>query len=216
MNNFKILLCSFLCLGLTLVFSSTDTVAQEDKSSLLKTPKFYVGLGAGLTSIDTGLSATTGTAKLDEDDIGFKGFIGFQPHKNIAIEAFYIDFGEASLTGNNGDTFVANGTTYTFIANNVKVGIAASTVGASLVGFIPLHEMVSPIVKIGFHAWESDLSATSSAGGVTLADDGQDIFFGLGGQINFNQNIALRAMVERFKFDDEYVDYFSSSFVVKF
>ena len=48
---------------------------------------FYVGAGAGKTTVDTGV--TVGTASLDEDDSGFKVFAGIPLNQYLAIEYFY-------------------------------------------------------------------------------------------------------------------------------
>ena len=209
MNNFTKLLCGFLYLGLTLVIASTDTIAQE-------THKFYLGGGIGLTSMDTGVSGTTGTAVLDEDDTGFKALLGYQLHKNLAIEGFYANLGEASLTGNNGDTFVLGGTTYQFNANG-SFTIEGSTMGAGVVGIVPVNEMLSPIVKFGLHSWEADATVVSSTlGTATASDSGTDLFYGIGAQFNINEKIASRAVFERFKFDDVNVDLISVSLIFMF
>ena len=216
MRNFKKLLGSFFCVGLTLIFVTTNSLAQDNKSGLPDTSKIYFGFGVGQASVDTGITSTTGTAKLDEDDIGFKGFVGFQGHENVAIEGFYANLGEASLSGNNGDTFVAGGTTYQFTASG-SITSKATTMGLGLVGMLPVNEKFSPIIKFGFHSWETDYTVTSSnAASATLSDEGNDLFYGVGAQFNLNEKMAMRAMFERFKFDDEDVDFISAGLVVKF
>ena len=216
MNKITKLFYSFLYLGLTVVGFSTNSFAQEDKNGFLDKPKVYLGAGVGSAAIDTGVTATTGTARLDENSVAFKGLLGIQLHKHIAIEGFYANFGKASLTGNNGDTFVLDGTTYTFTANSVEVTAKATTIGLGLVGIIPVNDTVAPIIKLGFHSWETDYSVTSSAGNGALSDSGTDLFFGLGAQFNLNEKIAMRAMFERFNFDDEDVDFISAGLILTF
>jgi OOP family OmpA-OmpF porin len=216
LNKFTKLLYGFLYLGLTLVVASTDTVAQENKDGLQETHKFYLGGGIGYSSIDTGVSGTTGTAVLDEDDTGFKALLGYQLHENLAVEGFYANLGEASLTGNNGDNFVFGGTAYQFTASG-SLTIKASTIGVGVVGMVPVNEMLSPIVKLGLHSWEADATVVSSTvGSATASDSGTDLFYGIGAQFNFNEKIASRAMFERFNLDDVSVDLFSVSLIFKF
>ena len=60
---------------------------------------FYAGVGSVVG------------ASLDEDGTGYACVIGNEIDKNLSIEGFYIDFGEASLKGDSGDTFVFDGST---------------------------------------------------------------------------------------------------------
>ena len=70
---------------------------------------FYLSALYGSTSLDTGVDTVVGTT-LEEDDTGYAFAIGNEIDDNVSIEGFYIDFGEASLRGDNGDTFVLDGT----------------------------------------------------------------------------------------------------------
>jgi len=92
---------------------------------------WYSGISLGTSTVDTGVSNTTGTARLDEDGSGFKLYIGKKIDKTISVEGFYADFGEASLTGNSGDNFDLNGTTYVFTTNNARIATEATGIGAN-------------------------------------------------------------------------------------
>jgi len=179
-------------------------------------PKIYVGVGAGLASVDTGVTAVTGTATLDESDVGLKGLIGANVNEWFAVEGFYANFGTASLTGNNGDTFVADGTTFTFTANNVTLDLEGSTFGFGGVVMLPIHETIVPFGRIGMHYWDMSATITSSAGNASLTDDGLDPFLGGGIQLNISENIALRAEYELFKFDDENVELVTGGLIFRF
>ena len=152
-------------------------------------PKVYVGLGAGLASMDTGIDSVTGTATLDESDVGYKGLIGANLNEWFAVEGFYANFGTASLTGNNGDTFLSEGRLFTFTANNVNIELEGSTFGFGGVVMLPIHETIVPFGRIGMHYWDMSVTATSSAGNASLTDDGVDPFLGSGIQFNITKNI---------------------------
>lgn len=216
MIDYKKFKIAFVAIVFGIGMFSQAAFSQEGKNGFLEKPKFYLGGGGGLSTLDTGVSSLTGTAKLDEDDIGYKGLIGVQFHKYFAAEGFYADFGKAELTGNNGDTFAFRGTTYQFTANNVTISLAGKSFGFAGVGILPVHEMVAPFVKVGVHFWDAEGSVASSAGNASLTDDGTDIYFGGGVQFNIHENVAFRAEYERFKFDDEDVDYISGSLIFKF
>ena len=200
MNRFSLILTVFF------VFSLHNSVSAE----------VYVGGGAGLSKIDTGVSATTGTASLDEEDIGYKGIVGYKFIKYLALEAQYVDFGEASLTGNNGDTFQLDGSVFQFTANNVNLKLSGKSIGASIVGIIPINETFAVFGKLGFHRWDVDASATSDAGNASISADGTDPTVGLGISVNFNDTIGIRGELERFRMDDEDVDLLSASLIFSF
>lgn len=171
---------------------------------------FYGGLSVGQASIDTGVSGTTGTASLDEDDVGFKVFGGVNINEYLGVEAFYVDLGEASLTGNNGDTFVFRGTTYTFTANNVDIELEGSSFGVVPMLGYDVTEQFRPFVKAGVHFWETEATVSSSAGGANLSDDGSDLVLGVGFTFDVTEHVGVRAEYERLSFDDEDVDYLSA------
>lgn len=167
---------------------------------------WYVGLGYGLTSYDTGISNTTGTANLDEDDSGFKLFGGYNFNKNVAIELAYTDLGEASLSGNPGDTFVLDGILWTFISSG-SLKIESSLL--SLAGVFTHHfnNAFSLYGRLGLASWEADLTANVSGGPAQSAsEDGTDLFFGVGAGWNFAPTWALKAEYELYSFDDAEVD----------
>ena len=104
--------------ALFLATASMTAMAAEDAS------KGYFGISYGDASTDTGITGLTGTASLDEDKKGAKLFAGFNVNDNFAIEGHYSDFGEASLSGNNGDQFVDDGVTYEFLTTaTIKIKV---------------------------------------------------------------------------------------------
>jgi opacity protein-like surface antigen len=198
-------------LTLTAIISSLASYAKAEESSMLfDKPTFYIGAGSGLSNVDTGITATTGTAKLDEDDIAYKAFVGVNLNKFLSIEGFYVNLGEASLSGNNGDTFVSNGTTFTFTGTAEVVTDATAWGIAPIVGF-DVTENFRPFAKVGLHMWDASASVTTTAGNAALTDSGTDMMFGAGFTYKFDKNIAIRTEFERFKFDDENVDLISAS-----
>lgn len=185
--------------------------------------QWYIGLGWGETEVDTGVDV--GTATLDDDDDGYKIFAGYRVNQYIGLEAFYADLGEASLTGNNGDTFTIDGVAYNFIVNNASVTSEATTMGLEAVATLPMATLtdnkylgaLTPFAKLGFHAWDAEYTATASGVSQTTADDdGTDLCWGLGLNIDVHKHVALRGEFERFDFDGDDVDYLSASIIVKF
>jgi hypothetical protein len=93
----------------------------------------YIGINYSKVNFDTGVSNTTGTATLDENDNGYKLYLGYNYTKNFGIEVHYANFGEATLSGNNGDRFDMDGTTYEF-NQTAKATISAKSIGIAAVG----------------------------------------------------------------------------------
>jgi len=176
---------------------------------------WYVGLGIGQSTIDTGVSATTGTASLDEEGTALKVFAGYEINKYIAVEAHYLDAGEASLTGNTGDTFVADGTAYVFTSNNVSINAEAISYGLSGVFTYPLHQYFAPFAKLGFQKWDIDATVSNGSSSASITDDGTGALFGVGVRADITENISVRAEFERYDIDDD-LDIVSASFVYRF
>jgi OmpA-OmpF porin, OOP family len=185
----------------TLFVATASMTAVASESS-----EGYVGISYSKATIDTGISSTTGTASLDESDNSIKIFAGLNIDDNFAVEGHYIDFGEASLSGNNGDTFVENGTTYQFLTT-ASIKVAAESYGVAGLYKFNLDKSVTPFVKLGLHKWEA--TATVNAGSVTGSGtvDGTDPFYGVGVSASVSDNIDVRAEFERFEADSEDFDY---------
>lgn len=184
------------------LFLATGSMAVNAAES----DKGYIGVSYAKAEIDTGISSTTGTAALDEKDNSIKLFAGLNIDDNFAVEAHYIDFGEASLSGNNGDTFVEAGTTYQFLTT-ASIKVEAESYGFSGLYKFNMDNNITPFVKFGFQKWEA--KATVNAGSVTGAGtvDGTDPFYGIGVSAPVSENIDIRAEFERFEADSEDLDY---------
>lgn len=143
---------------------------------------FYVGGSVGQTEAGNWCEGAPGFAltSCDDEDTGFKGFIGYRFNRNFAVEGSYMDAGEFSATVS------AGGTSASVTADATAWGIAA-------VGFLPLSERFELFGKIGFVSGESE--ATVSVGGSTFStgDDGTELHYGLGAIYNLTRNWGVRA-----------------------
>lgn len=186
-------------------------------------PSFYVGAGYGLSEIDTGVSGLTGTAALDEDNSGFKILGGLKFNQFLGIEVGYTDFGEAELSGNNGDRFSIGGTTYQFIADGVKLSAEATSIQIAAVYFIPLDyylgesmKYFEPFLKLGISFWDVEYSMTAANVDQARADDdGSDAIFGIGINFKIHEKFHLRTEWERHN-TEESIDYYSASVLYNF
>lgn len=203
MNRSITLLTFIFC-----IFLSNSVFASETG--------WYLGLGIGQSSVDTGVSSTTGSASLDEEDTAYKVFVGYQINPYLAVEGFYLDAGSAELKGNAGDTFVLDGDTYIFVADDVKISTDAKTYGIAGSAGYPVHQYFYPYVKFGLHRWDFDASVSAGADNVSDGDDGTDLMYGLGIKADLTDNFSFRAEYEIYDFDGEDLDLMSAGIILSF
>lgn len=160
---------------------------------------FYLGLASSEVSSDYELGpAAAGDA---DDDSGFKGIVGFRPLDSFAIEANYVDFGEAHVPLNVLCTQAP--------CPNVA-SIDSQAISVSAVGMFAL-PLVDLFARVGYARWESDLSSVLAS----AERDGSDPTYGAGAQVRLG-SFALRLEYERFQLDDDDVDLTSIGFTYTF
>ena len=176
-------------------------------SSFARDSKWYVGVGFGLSKIDTDFSRFFSTGELDDDDTGFKVFAGYQFTPYVGIELGFVDLGEAE-----------------YIVVNPVSSKEIYTIPVFAVFSLPLDrptgkeflKYFTPFAKAGIHYWESEQSDPFV--NLNLFDedkDGIDFAFGVGLNINFTDHISVRGEWERF-YEDEEADFFSGSVIIRF
>ena len=166
---------------------------------------YYIQLNYGQNKIDTGVTSVTG-ATLDEEDAGLYIAGGTELSDGFDLEVFYYDFGEASLKGDNGDTFTLDGTDYVFISSG-SISVTGSSIGVASKLYTSLNEDIDLYGKIGFHSWETTVKVSSTTSSTDATDDGIDPIYGFGAEFNVAQDIDLVAGYEISKFDDDDVSY---------
>ncbi len=137
-------------------------------------PGFYLGAGVGSASFKDDLEIDS----IDDSDVGFKLFAGYQMAPYLAVEGGYRDFGKAE-TGQGSS----------------RVEIA--TKGWDIYGLaMAPFGLVDLFAKAGVVFWDTD----STAAGITIGDDGSDFAWGVGGHLNFGR-FGLRLEYESFELD---------------
>ena len=180
---------SFISLIIFTLFSLNASKAEE----------VYFGIDFLNNEIDTGV--TNISSSLDEEDSGYSLYGGIPLNENLAIEISYQDFGEASLSGNSGNQFKIGTTTYQF-TTTATLSVAAESIGYALVPKMPISENISLYGKLGFHYWDSKFSVTSTNTTASLDDDGNDVFYGFGAEMNFG-NLKGRIGYSLFDLDGD-------------
>ena len=144
-----------------------------------------------MNRIDTHFESLTGTASLDEKNLGYKLFAGISASEKTDFEFAFNNFGEAVLSCNNGDTFVtANGnlqngkwspgTTLTCLADGVASNIRADSVSLTAKPKIIENNVFEIIPIIGIHNWHvNETTVTTGVSTTTFNYTGTDLVHGI-------------------------------------
>jgi OmpA-OmpF porin, OOP family len=143
-------------------------------------------IDSSLASIGLGSSTS-----VDDTDIGFKVYAGYQFNKNFAIEGGYTDFGKSTSHSviTSGGSGTADGEW------------KAWSIDLSALGILPLNEKFSLFGRGGLSLWNLDFTLTANGpGGTASASEsksGVSPLLGIGATYSFTQQLALRAELER-------------------
>jgi len=168
----------------------------------VKSEEFYIGIDYLNNEIDTGV--TNISSNLDEKDSGYSLYAGLPMNDNLDFEVSYNDFGEASLSGVSGNQFILDGTTYQFNAT-ATLTASATSIGFAAKPKVEISEGVVLYGKLGVHNWDSELNITSTTATANADDDGSDVFYGAGIELNL-ANLKGRVGYSLYDLDGEDVD----------
>lgn len=185
---------------MTSVFSA-GAMAQE--------PGFYVGGSLGYANLDqdeaemqsilTG-NGLTGTVDVDDEDLGWKFFGGYNFNKYFGAEIGYMNLGSVDAAFNVTAPVAATGSADI----DVDGFMAAGTLS------YPINEFVDVSGKVGVYLWNADGTVKVSTVSMSADDDDSDLLFGIGGKYHYTENITFRAEWERaFDVGDSDLDLFS-------
>ena len=167
----------------------------------------YIGIGPGVATavgLDDDLiiaaewlQAITGAdtvATADDSSTGAKFFVGYAFNKFFALEGFYANLGEYTITAVADDGFDSTAVDKWTVRG---FGVAAT-------GALPLNNWLALFGKLGFVSWdleyESTISDTTGLSGIlfTGSESGTSPLFGVGAEFDFSSRWALRAEYERY------------------
>lgn len=136
-------------------------------------PNFYIGAGVGLADFEDDAEAEDlPDVRISDDDTAYKFFGGYRWTENFGIEGGYRNFGEAG---------------------NGPFSVETDGFDVAGVGFLPVGP-VDLFAKGGALFWDTD-----GSGGLP-DDDGTDLMYGVGGQLNLGR-LFLRLESEWFEMD---------------
>jgi OOP family OmpA-OmpF porin len=144
----------------------------------------YIGVSIGKAKVNdfcdefSGLTGVT----CEDSDTSFKIFGGTKINKNFALEGSYNDFGQSILQGPGGS----------FTGEVTGLNLSA-------IGIIPASSSVDFFGKLGMLFWDLKLALNSTTVNDSISEDGNDISFGFGANINVSETFAIRAEFEKFQ-----------------
>lgn len=163
---------------------ATALMAVLSVSALAET---YVGVGVGSTDYD-----------LDHYDnpTGLTLYLGERISENLAIEAFYTDFGAAE------DEIVD------------EVEVSANSFGAGVLMGAQPNEGVHLFVNVGIQAWDAEVKSDF----LHLREErnGSDIYYGFGGAFDIAPGLALGARYTVYDLDEDDVSLATVNLEAKF
>jgi hypothetical protein len=162
--------------ALLLLASSGAALAQDPQD----TRGFYFGGGITQTRFD---ADNFSFEDVDDEDNSWKAIAGYRIAPPFAIEANYVDFGEARAAA--------------LVPGVPESRAEAKAIAAYAVGMVPL-PWFDLYAKAG--AAQIDAELTDAANAVARDDDTTEFAYGGGAQARFG-NFALRAEYEKFDTD---------------
>ena len=173
----------------------TCSLAQANESA-------YLGFSYGNTEFESD-DITPITAQMDSSDSGLKLFFGYDLSRRVSLEFAYVDFGESSLSGSSGDTFMFDGSTYAFIHDtNWSAEVSAITV-STLYSFRPGNTGLAIQPRLGLAMWESESNYSNTIGTYSVNDDGANLFYGIGLMYKLTKLFSLKAEYKLYNFDSD-------------
>ena len=163
----------------------------------------YAGVSYLSTKLDSGISnlvdaGNDGTLSLDEDDSGWKVFIGMPVNDNLSVEAHYADLGEFVIKSSLNDDFDYLGSTWTQTGVNQTDSYGFKSIGVGLVLGMDINQHVRPFAKVGMHRWSGHVSKDLGASLSYEKDHEFDPFYGVGVDVSVTDQFSVRASYEQY------------------
>ena len=147
--------------------------------------KNYFQFEYGKSKLDSGIRATAGTPSIDEKDKSFGITYGYNlKNSNTFLEFGYVDLGEYIIKLNDGDAIIAkNGDTEQGVVKTL--GTEATSFKIGIKQDLYNSEQLEISGRIGIHSYRSIHTQTDAAGTITLLDEADKKYYGLGASYNF-------------------------------
>lgn len=184
---------------------------------------WYVSATAGQSEVDLDISSGPGYS-IDDEDTTYGINLGYRLNQYWAVEAGYLDLGEASIKATEGGADFYYGGSYVEAEAGTKATAEADGWTLGLVGTYPVTEKFDLYAKAGVYKWDVDYKVSGSGwidgeyyeGSASASEDGSDIYYSLGGKYNFTETVAVGVEFARYEVDDADVDNISATLTYSF
>lgn len=141
-------------------------------------PGLYLGGKLGVASTDE--------RWIDDDDTSFGVYLGYRFTRHFALEGEYTDFGNLEVSLSDLEI------------NNPR--LEPRTWGVRAVGFLPLSDSFELLGGVGLHSFDLDPRDEQGFRDVVGSKSSTDLYYGVGGQFNFQGGLSLRGQYQRYEF----------------
>jgi OOP family OmpA-OmpF porin len=131
------------------------------------------------------LGASVGEASQSQEgfngsDTSFKVFGGWSFNKYFAAEGGYI-----------------NGGTQKDRIDGLDVAISSEGAYVALLGKLPVGDVFSPYLKLGYAFYDAKTVVSADANSLTQSQNNNDLLYGIGGEFHLGEHFNLRAEFEK-------------------
>jgi len=181
---------------------SAGAAAQAEGSFVHQEQYAYVGLTAGQSKARnsgscsdlSGLFSPGFSCSIEDTDVAWKVFAGYQADRHIAVEVSYVDLGTFKLSASG---------LVTGVPVSASEKLHAYGFGADLVLSAPVSDEFALFLRVGLLAWTLKDSASASSNVASNNQQqkatGTGVTFGAGARYDFAEDVGLRIEFQRFK-----------------
>ncbi len=183
-----------------------DTVDNEtestDRGMNPERTNWYLGGGIGNSELkDDDLSDEFDSLDLDDDDNGFKVFLGYNLTRRLSVEAAYVDLGDFPFEG-------------TISGSQSSGGEEIDGISLTPLVRMPVLPYLDLFAKGGLFTW--DIERSTDAVADLSSENSTDFTYGAGVDLNLWRPIGVRGEWERYEMDDVEVNMLSLDLMYHF
>ena len=148
----------------------------------------------------------TTMSELDDEDSGWKGYLGYRFDRPFGVEFGYTNLGQIS---SQVDTLMVDPDVLLNALADTQPFLGKGPFVAGLLYLLDTKHFDAGL-RGGVWYWEADVEAETNIGDrVELEEEGFDPFFGIFGLLDINERAQIRFEFERYVLDDDDADFLS-------
>ena len=182
---------------------NSKRVSVSDYKKMITDDQFYFGFQLLMSEIDSGWSSPAGNTKINEENDGFSIVSGMNVIDGVKGVPFRLDFevafnqfGDATLTGNENDSFITdgrygkktytNGTRLAWANNDSALVIESYSTSLGVKPSFKVLDTLSIYTNLGLHRWDQSEITSYSGSAYNYEYKGTDIYYGVGAGYKFS------------------------------